>query len=89
MNKKLKSWEPNRTKEIFIDGKSIDVDSLPQEIRFEIETYDRIKADYLEILFEQEKIHLAMNAKYAQVISNIKKLYSPSNPVTEQTGDTK
>jgi hypothetical protein len=89
MNKKLKSWEPTKTLIITIDGKSIEVDSLPQEIKFELETYDRIKADYLDVLFEQEKLHLAMNAKYAQVVSNIKKLFSPQNPETEQTGESK
>lgn len=70
---KIKSWTANKTNIIRIDEKIIvTIDMLPEEIQFDIETYDKIRQEYLNLLYEQDKLHHAVNGKLSSIINKIK-----------------
>lgn len=63
------------TKIINFKDKQIDVESLPKEIRFEVETLDRIAQKKLDILSELEVIELAFQGQRSKISALISNLY--------------
>jgi hypothetical protein len=86
---KIKSWTSNKTNIIRIDDKNIvAVDNLPDDIRFDIETYDKFRQEYLNLFYEQEKLHHAVNGKLASIINKIKNYYNEQQKQEQQpTGE--
>lgn len=68
-----------RTQIINYADKQIEVDSLPKEVRFEIETLDRIAQSKLDKLGELEIIELAFQGQRSKITNLIAKLYPQEN----------
>lgn len=61
------SIEAEKTNYIKIDDKEVKVSTLPESIRFEVETFDRFIQKRLNILQELEQVELAIKAKQAHL----------------------
>jgi folate-dependent tRNA-U54 methylase TrmFO/GidA len=73
---KIKSWIASKTNVIRIDGNNVvSVDTLPEDIQFDIETYDKFRQDYLNLLYQQEIMHQAINGKMGAIQIKIKNYY--------------
>lgn len=59
-------------------NKKILVSELPEEIRNEIATWDRMSQDRLDIFYELEKLELAWQAKKAQIGNMIEQIENQS-----------
>jgi hypothetical protein len=72
------TWETKSSHVISVESQDIAVARLPADIRFEIETYDRMRADLSELLYEQEKLDCALQAKWAQIRDRVTALLKNS-----------
>lgn len=81
----IKTWTVGKTSVINIEGKPVAVDTLPQDIQFEIETYDKFKQDYLNILYQKDVLHHAVRGKLEHITGIIKQFMMPKE--TTNTGD--
>jgi hypothetical protein len=80
---KINSWKINESTVITVDGKTVAVATLPDDIRFDFQTYDRLRQEYLDCLYLQEKLHLAVNGKLNEIFRKIKALEEPKTTVGE------
>lgn len=85
-----KSWTAEPTSIVWIDEKTpVPVNSLPDDIRFEIETYDKIRQEFLDIRFKLEVLQLAVSGKYNQIVVKVKNAIEANKPkqTTESHGE--
>lgn len=75
------SWEVKKTHIINVDGNPVEVSKLPEKIKFEIETLDLFKTDYVKVLYQREVLEHALNGKMREVIGLIRDHFTPK---TEQ-----
>jgi hypothetical protein len=92
MQIKLKSWTVSKTTVIQVEGVPVAVDTLTPEIKLEIETFDRIRQDYTNKLYELEVLHCALAGKRSEIEQAVKILQAEkaaASPVATQTGEPK
>jgi hypothetical protein len=61
------------------DGQQIEVDSLPKNIRFEVETLDRINQKRMDLMGELEILQLAIQAQKGKIGELLKNLSAPKS----------
>jgi len=88
MKDNIKSWEHQPTNVIKIDGNPIEVKTLPLDIQFDIQTFDKFKTDLLQIAYQQELMHHALNSKLAEINAKIKALFNKSEIIGEKNDNT-
>lgn len=85
MSNKL-SWKADPTSIIWLDqDKPVTVSSLPDDIKFELETYDRMRQSFLDLRYQMEILQLAVSGKYNQIVVKIKN--ATESKKTKSTGD--
>lgn len=84
MRDKITSWTVESTTTIKLDNQVIDIKSLSSELRFEIQTFDKIKTDYAESVYKSQVLHLALNAQYQKIVSAIKAASQPKEDSNEK-----
>lgn len=86
---KVKSWVAEKTDIINIDDRPVLVKSLPADLRFEIETYDLFKQEYLKVIFEYEKMRHALNSKLNEIMKKATLHITSAKPdIQKSTGET-
>ena len=83
----MKSWKTEKTEIIKIKDIPVIIKELPEDIIFDVETYDRLKTDYLDCLYEQQKLKLAIETQFNTILSKIMKLKT-DNPQMENSDDS-
>ena len=77
------SWKAEPTSIIWLDeDKPVTVNSLPDDIKFDLETYDRMRQSFLDLRYQMEIAQLAVSGKYNQIVVKIKNATK-----TKPTGD--
>ena len=85
----IDSWKISETRVITVEGKPTEVKTLPTEIQFEIETYDRFKQEYLDLLYAQDKLRHALQSKLAHIENKIKQHLTPKDTTGDQNDTRK
>lgn len=80
------SWKTSETRVITVEGKPIEVKTLPIKTQFEIETYDRYKQEYLDLMYAQDKLKHALQSKLALIENEIRQFLMPKT--TGESNDT-
>lgn len=80
------SWKAEPTSIIWLDeDKPVTVNSLPDDIKFDLETYDRMRQSFLDLRYQMEILQLAVSGKYNQIVVKIKNATEVKK--TNPTGD--
>ena len=73
----MNTWKTEKTEVIKINGIPVIIKELSEDIIFDVETYDRLKQDYVNCLYEQQKLKLAIEAQFNTLVSKITKYNEP------------
>ena len=74
------------TKTLTINGQTVKVSALPDEIINEIQTLDKMRQDYVDVGYQLEILNLAILAKSQQISKEISEL--TNKQPTAQTDDS-
>ncbi len=74
----MKSWNIEETNHFNINDKVIFVKSLPEELQFDIVTYDMLRQEYMDCLYEQQKLKLAVESKLNEIKAKVVKFIIPT-----------
>jgi len=83
----LNSWELEKSPIIHIEGKPVAISSLPKNIQFQIETFDKFKQEYANLLYEQDKLKSAIDGKNIYIQTLIKEFIKSKEISQENTND--
>lgn len=71
----MKTWNVEKTDVLKLtnngNSTTIIIKELPDEIKFDVETYDRLRADYVQSLYEQHKLKLALEKQFNDILVKI------------------
>lgn len=85
----MKSWKTEKTEIIKVNDIPVIIKELPDDIIFDVETYDRLKADYVNCLYEQQKIKLAIETQFNTILAKITRFNAPKNMETNDDSTKK
>ena len=86
------SWKAEPTSVVWLDEKKqspVVVNTLPEDIKFDIETYDRMRQSFLDLRYQLEVLQLAISGKHGQIVMKIRALVDAQNVAnaTQTTGE--
>ena len=75
------------TETLEADGKKIEVDSLPKNIRYQIETLDRYRQKRMDIIGEGEMLDFAIQAITANISLLVREFIKKDEPPAKEAED--
>lgn len=84
----ITNWTAEKTVLFNIDGVPVAIKTLPAELQFDILTYDKMRQDYLNLMYQREKLHFALRGKLADIQEKIKVQMTKTQPSKETSNDT-
>jgi hypothetical protein len=84
-NMKPTTWDTSPTVVMSVGGQDVAVARLPQDIQFDIKTWDRMRQDLSDLLYEKEKLECALQTKERQIQQQVAVILNPATTTTTAT----
>ena len=73
----MTSWTAEKTILINVNGVATPINTLPADIQFDILTYDRMRQELMDIIYNEKKLNLAIRGMLSEIENKILKYNEP------------
>jgi hypothetical protein len=73
----MTSWTAEKTILINVNGVATPINTLPADIQFDILTYDRMRQELMDIIYNEKKVNLAIRGMLSEIENKILKYNEP------------